>query len=284
VEPEIDFMQGYGLWKTGVRQLSVGASDRVSSIPNLFHPAPQDLKKVHWILVEYPASVESSCIANALQEKLPDILFDMAKDKSTVLIYKANCANIRSRLTLGILTPKTVLQAKMLKGQGRTAAKEAQMNIVRSYQSLPGEHITNMLLEKGDQMTEYNADALFDQVKGMTDEAFTKACLDARLNSKNERTKLETFLVDAIECRLKELRRIQGTNVTNVIYTNKVKGFVQSGSVFKDTWETLLVTVHDQSLLTPTMPRVGRSMNTVTLKRSLSTESSIRISPCSSSE
>ena len=47
--------RGYGLWKTGVRQLSVGASDRVSSIPNLFHPAPQDLKKVHWILVEYPA-------------------------------------------------------------------------------------------------------------------------------------------------------------------------------------------------------------------------------------
>ena len=55
VEPEIDFMQGYGLWKTGVRQLSIGVSDRVSSIPNLFHPAPQDLKKVHWILVESPA-------------------------------------------------------------------------------------------------------------------------------------------------------------------------------------------------------------------------------------
>lgn len=95
-EPEVDFMKGHGLWKTEVHQLlrirSVSASDRVSStgIRDLFDPAPQDLKKVLWMLVSSP------CVADVLQEKLPGILFDMAKDQSTILIYKANCANIRS--------------------------------------------------------------------------------------------------------------------------------------------------------------------------------------------
>ena len=70
----------------------------------------------------------------------------------------------------------------------------------------------------------------------------------------------------AIESRLKDLRRIQGTNVTNVIYATNVKGLVQSASVFKDNWETLQVTAHDESLLTPAMPRVGGSRNKVTLK------------------
>lgn len=262
-QQKIDFKKGLVLWKTDVR-INMGSSLASGNIRELFAPAPKDLKKVHWLLVEYPP-VSCPSVADALQENLPKLLFDISKD--TILIYKEQQADMRSRLTSGKLEPTNVFQAKFTKGQGKTAAKEAQMNIVRSSQSLPGEHNTNMVLEKEEQMSQYKADALFDLVNGMTTEEFTKACINARLALEDERTKLETFLVDtAIECRLKELRRIQGTNVTNVIYATKVKGLVQSASIFKDRWETLQVTVHDPSLLTPTMPIVEESQNKVTLK------------------
>jgi hypothetical protein len=41
---------------------------------------------------------------------------------------------------------------------------------------------------------------------------------------------------------------------------------VQSPSVFKDSWKSLPVTVHDQSLLPANIPRIGNSRNVIALE------------------
>ena len=93
--------------------------------------------------------------------------------------------------------------------------------------------------------------------------------LDARLKMDNgdDLARLEELLCnDKIESRVKELRKLSGRDVSNVIYASKVKelGSVQPESVFKSTWKQLSVTIHDESLLTPVMQRIGNS-NKVTL-------------------
>ena len=52
---------------------------------------------------------------------------------------------------------------------------------------------------------------------------------------------------------------------TQAIHASKVKetGAVQPESVFKPSWRTLRVTIHDRSLLTPLMPRIGEATSTV---------------------
>ena len=118
---------------------------------------------------------------------------------------------------------------------------------------------------------EHTAKSLFEQVKNMTAEHFAIYVLDARLKKNNgvECTQLEEMLCDAqIETRVKELRKLTCKAISNVIYASRVKDFgqVQPGSAFKDTWKQLAVTMHDKSLLTPVMPRLAGSLNTVSLQ------------------
>ena len=54
-----------------------------------------------------------------------------------------------------------------------------------------------------------------------------------------------------IESRVKELRKLVGKIVTNVIYFSQAKGKVQPEKVFKDGWRKMMVIIHDRSLLTP---------------------------------
>ena len=98
----------------------------------------------------------------------------------------------------------------------------------------------------------------------MSKEAYSKVVLDAQLKKeKNEELKeLERLLCSQkIESRVRELRKLAGRNKTNVIYASKVRdtGDVQPERVFIRTWKSLVVTVHDRSLLTPLMPRIGEA-------------------------
>ena len=122
-----------------------------------------------------------------------------------------------------------------------------------------------MCLEKDTEVVEYTAKQLLEEVKQMSEEAFAKMVLDAQLkqDQNEEITELERLLCSPrIESRVKELRELQGRNKTNVIYASKIRdtGDVQPERVFIRTWKSLVVlvvTVHDRSLLTPLMPRIG---------------------------
>ena len=171
---------------------------------------------------------------------------------------------------MGTAQPHKVEVANFAGSKGRAAAKKEQRKLVESFQQLPGKHASNMYLGRKDDVPEYTAKSVYEEVKDMTSEEYTNYVLDARL--KQERgedcTKLEELLcIDSIEKRVKELRKMSGRIVSNVIYASKVKelGTVQSETVFKPMWKRLAVTVHDESLLTPSMPRIGDS-NKVTLE------------------
>jgi len=186
------------------------------------------------------------------------------RDVTVVLVYKTSQQNIRSSLTLGAVKPHKIEVANFVGSRGRAAAKKEQRKLVESFQQLPGKHISNMYLGKKDDVTEYTAKTLYEEVKDMTSEDYANYVLDARLKKENgeDCTKLEELLCnDKIESRVKELRKLSGRIVSNVIYASKVKelGQVQPETAFKSTWKRLPVTVHDESLLTPTMPRIGNS-------------------------
>jgi len=92
----------------------------------------------------------------------------------------------------------------------------------------------------------------------------TTYVLDARLKMNNgeDLTPLEQLLCDVqIESRVKELRKLSGRIVSNVIYASQVKqlGQVQPETTSKSRWKRLPVTIHDESLLTPRMPRIGNA-------------------------
>ena len=122
--------------------------------------------------------------------------------------------------------------------------------------------MSNMWLEKDTEVVEYTAEQLLEEVKQMSEEAFAKMVLDAQLkqDQNEEITELERRLCSPrIESRAKEPRKLVGRSKTNVIYASKVRdtGDVQSERVFIRTWKSLVVTVHDRSLLTPLLPRIG---------------------------
>ena len=268
---EYDFLQGYGLYRTSLRTYDVPAGE---GSQEHYRSAPTDLKPAHWIRIEYPANASQNLqfCAKAFESNLPEVLFDMtaSENATIVLVYKANQQNIRSNLTMGTTQPHNIEVANFVGSKGRAAAKKEQRKLVESFQQLPGKHVSNMYLGRKDDVPEYTAKSVYEEVKDMTSEEYTNYVLDARL--KQERgedcTKLEELLcIDRIESRVKELRKLSGRIISNVIYASRVKelGQVQPETAFKPMWKRIPVTVHDESLLTPTMPRIGTS-NKVTLE------------------
>jgi hypothetical protein len=129
--------------------------------------------------------------------------------------------------------------------------------------------LSTMIVKDDEAIALWTADLLVDSLQHLTDDQFTRACLDARLKPLKARSHLELCLADAsVEFRLKELRKQLGTVVSNVIYAETARslGLVQPASVFRDAWKSLPVVVNDVSLLKPYMPRVGTDGNTVALE------------------
>ncbi len=268
---EYDLLQGLGLYRTSLRTYDVPADTATTSSTGDYKPAPTDLKQAHWLRIEYPAGSEPGAIANAFESNLPEVLFDVSSTRiaTVVFVYKPNQQNIKSRLTLGALAPTRIEVADFKAGQGRAKVKKAQRNMIENFQRQPGKHASNMFLGKHDEVAEYTAKTLYEEVKDMSAEDYAKYVVDAilKMEKGGDLTELERLLcVVKIESRVKELRKLSGTNVTNVIYASKIKelGQVQPEAAFKSSWRKLVVTIHDESLLTPTMPRIGNS-NKVTV-------------------
>ena len=153
-------------------------------------------------------------------------------DATIVFVYKPNQQNIKSRLTLGATPPTRIQAADFKGGQGRAKVKKAQRNMIDNFQRQPGKHISNMYLGRKDDITEYTAKSLYEEVKDMSSEDYANYVLDARLKKENgeDCTQLEELLcVEKIESRVKELRKLSGSIVTNVIYASKIK---ELGQVF----------------------------------------------------
>ena len=92
---------------------------------------------------------------------------------------------------------------------------------------------------------------------------------DALLKQKNgiAHTSLEEVLCDQrIESRVKDLRKISGRLITNVIYASQAQEHVKPPDAFKDSWRNLKVTIHDTKLLNVTIPRCSGEGNKVTLE------------------
>ena len=235
-----------------------------------FCDAPPDLRNCKWLCVWYSHGVPLDTIGSKLEEVLPCCLFDAVSTAGmiAVFIYKSSQRNIRSQLNLGMLKPQNVQVATFGKGIGRSQSKDAQKALVTQFQQLPGEHVTNMYAGKASEVEEYTAKSLLAAVKDMSSEAFTNFVLDAQLKKENgeKMTTLEDLLCNnAIESRVKELRKLSCKVITNVVYASKVRetGQVQDLSVFKSNWNKMMLTIHDKSLLSPLMPQNG---NKVTLE------------------
>ena len=81
-------------------------------------------------------------------------------------------------------------------------------------------------------------------------------------------TRVESLICNRpIQERVREARKLGSKKARNVIFasTMKLTGAVQPPRAFKSNWKDLPVTVHDESLLTPLMPRLASSSNRVTL-------------------
>jgi len=271
-----DFLQGWGMWPTNVRHYHTPVTHEANTLSHSFKEAPANLKQCKWMRVLYDAPLE--LVATTLTAKLPMVLIDATSvrtagttaDATHVFIYKSSQHNIRESLASGNHVPTAIEVAIIGRAIGKCQAKFAQKELLTRFQELPGKHITNMFLGKTNDVEEHTAKTLFDAVKHMTDENYEKFVLDARLKKENDTDSvnvLEGHLCNsAIESRVKILRKISNYSSTNVIYANRIKetGQVQKITAFKSTWNKLLVTIHDRSLLTPFMPR--RDGNKVTLQ------------------
>ena len=257
--PEYDFLQGWGIYRTKLREyITEGVA---SASEPAYHIAPNSLKDCKWLRVTYATSSMSK-IAKGLEENIPFIFFDVTELNGgiSVFIFKPTQHNIKSMLKIGRLNPDKIEAATFGKAQGRNQAKTTQKDLLHRFQDISGRHMTNMYLGQTADVEEYTAKSLFEAVKHMTPEAFTTFVLQAQLKmeSRAELTELERLLCNYhIESRVKELRKLAGKVSTNVIYVSAVKetGQVQPEKAFKSTWRNLLVTVRDKSLMTPLMPR-----------------------------
>jgi len=92
--------------------------------------------------------------------------------------------------------------------------------------------------------------------------------LEAALVPPKDRTPFERALTSEWQVTKTAVKQMEEPR-TQAIYASKVKetGTVQPESVFKPSWRTLRITIHDRSLLTPLMPRVGdQTSNVVTME------------------
>ena len=92
--------------------------------------------------------------------------------------------------------------------------------------------------------------------------------LEAALVPVKKRTALERALTTEWHITKRAVKQMEEPR-TQAIYASKVQetGTVQLESVFKPSWWTLRITIHDRSLLTPLMPRVGdQTSNVVTME------------------
>jgi hypothetical protein len=229
-----------------------------------------DQARTHWILVEYPV-VALGLLATALSDLRLNLLLDLAivGEVVSVLIHKAGFAKLKGRLALCGVSPIAVMRAQLPGGGGKKSVQEKLLSILQSRLAVDSTRLSNLIIKKDADIVLWTADLLVDSLQSLTDELFTKACLDARLKPKDDRSQLELCLADAsVESRLKELRRHTGTATSNVIFAETARslGLVQSASVFVDSWRSLPVVVHDVSLLKPYMPRVGTCGNAVALE------------------
>ena len=174
---EYDLLQGYGLYRTSLRTYDVPAGARSTEH---YRPAPTDLKQAHWIRIEYPVNSPLDTLAKAFESNLPMVLYDMTANENAtvVLVYKANQQNIRSNLTMGTTQPHKVEVANFVGSKGRAAAKKEQRKLVESFQQLPGKHVSNMYLGRKDDVPEYTAKSVYEEVKDMTSEEYTNYVLE----------------------------------------------------------------------------------------------------------
>ena len=102
-EPDYDLLQGWGLFKTNLRQYH--ASTTHSTFAPGYRDAPSNLCHAHWLYVSYDAATPDALLekmTNQLEEKLPGCLLDATStaDAIAVFIYKPTQHNIRARLKL----------------------------------------------------------------------------------------------------------------------------------------------------------------------------------------
>ena len=244
----------------------------------VYKTAKEDLKKAHWLRVKYPctASTTPRSISDALETNLPKILYDVVvtSNAADAMIYKSSYENIRASLTLPIGAPTSIETAVFPIGTGRAPTKVAQKLLVEAFQQQAGQHRSNMSVMKTVECTEMTAATVMEQTKTMSCHKFANFVLDSIFKQKEgvELTPLEDALCDArVESRVKELRKLTGRVINNVVYASQAKEQVQAAKVFKDTWKKLKVTIHDTQLLTPCIPRcsISEGSNQITLENFL---------------
>ena len=274
IREEYDFMQGSGLCRCKLYSYSIEV--RPEEVQAKFKPAPLDLAKSHWIRITYPSVGALEILAQHLERTFCEYLFDVTRvantEATSLLLYKPDYKNTRKSLAIpGVGEPSSIEVALFPGGEGRTQAKVAQKRLVEEFQQTVGKHLSNMCVKSSEAAMAKTAASVLAQTKGMNQDVLEAFLLNIHFK-KEENVKLaqleQTLSSKAVENRIKEMRKLNGRMNSNVIYLaqNSEDRLVQPASVFKPSWRQLAVTIHNKSLLTIDMPRIGNTANKVTLE------------------
>jgi hypothetical protein len=141
-----------------------------------------ELARTHWLLVEYPV-VDAKLLAIALEDLKLGLLFDIAVVGEVVsaFIYKVGFAKIKGKLGLCGVSPTAVMRAQLLQGGGRNAVKEKLSSIFKARSTIAATRLSTMIVKDDETIALWTADLLVDSLQHLTDDQFTRACLDARV-------------------------------------------------------------------------------------------------------
>ena len=271
-----DLGQGYTMYETNQTAYDPTAATPVSyaNFRSSFNPHGGELTKIHWMLVEYPVGCKDLLARHmaSISEEGIDVYYDITAeaDCTSMFLFKPSYHKFSSKLRIAnwgqIQEPVAVLRANLPTRHGNNAAREMQLRICKAREASITSRVSNMRVMQREEYEQYTAELLYNHTKSMTEEELVRACIDARLKETGLSPLQELLKDAAIETRLMNLRRITGSSPRNIVYAHDLKGMVQSPAVFKESWKQLHVTIHDMSLLTPLMPRVGGYDNVVTLE------------------
>ena len=148
----------------------------------------------------------------------------------------------------------------------RGATRHTEIDILSKLSCLGVEQVSN-LLPKNLKATP-SAIEVVNAVQNLTPQELAMSRVEAALIPAKNRKPFERMLTSEWQITKNALAQTREPR-TQAIYASKVQetGAVQPEKVFKPSWKKLRVTIHDISLLTPLMPRVGgATSNIVTLE------------------
>lgn len=243
--PEYEFSKTRLLHKSNLRTnvRSQAEASNYSLIQSMVKDPPANLKQIHWIIAEYDLTDSTPLqgelvVAEALAKLDDSILFDIVcvESRCAVLIYKPGFRNLH--FTLGALEP-TVYVANLPFRAGQQKAKQAQLELVSTFQALPGEHVGNMYLHKAGTSDDEDVAMLLDFCKDMSNEQYNELVLKANVKRENgsPMTAAENYISNRqIEPRVREFRKLTSAKSEMVIRLSdpNILGLVKKPQAFHE--------------------------------------------------